>query len=206
MSGPSRFEIPYFSPTGPPYVRANGPVKAIAGEDLILDCPFSGYPIDKIKWERAGQEVLSNTRYFVSSIQQGGSLKIAQVDPNHDAGIYTCIAKSRNGEEARRDIQLIVNNPPVIDPFNFPKNLQEGGRAQVSCSVSSGDMPVYFSWHKDGASIPLSLQVVEKKEEFYTLLIFKDITSRHSGKYTCFATNSAAKISSSAEMLVKGNL
>lgn len=56
-------------------------------------------------------------------------------------------------------MQLTVNSPPVIEPFSFPKNLQEGGRAQVSCQVSSGDMPVYFNWHKDGVPIPMSLQV-----------------------------------------------
>lgn len=100
-------------------------------------------------------------------------------------------------------MQLLINSPPVIEPFTFPKNLQEGGRAQVTCSVSSGDMPVYFSWKKDGVSIPLSLQVNEKKEEFFTLLVFKEITSRHSGKYSCFATNSAAKVNFTAELLVK---
>lgn len=49
--------------------------------------------------------------------------------------------------------------PPVIEPFKFPKNLQEGGRAQITCAVSSGDMPIYFSWKKDDMSIPTTLQV-----------------------------------------------
>lgn len=100
---------------------------------------------------------------MVSSIQQGGYLKINHVDPTHDAGMYTCIVRTRAGEEARRDIQLNVNSPPVIEPFAFPKNLQENGRAQISCSVSSGDMPVYFTWYKDSALLSISLQV--RKEE-----------------------------------------
>lgn len=82
-----------------------------------------------------------------------------QIDPLHDVGSYTCIVRSRSGEEARRDIQINVNSPPVIEPFFFPKNVPENGRAQISCSVSSGDMPVYFSWFKDGSPLPLSLQV-----------------------------------------------
>lgn len=36
------------------------------------------------------------------------------------------------------------------------------------------------------------------------MLVFKDITARHSGKYTCFARNSAAKVNYTAEMLVRG--
>lgn len=167
-----------------------------------------------------------------------------QIDPLHDMGSYTCIVRSRSGEEARRDIQINVNSPPVIEPFFFPKNVPENGRAQISCSVSSGDMPVYFSWFKDGSPLPLSLQVcvrnicgslfkvihkfsfhrswstfqflilsdkkkiaqvMEKKDDFFSLLIFKDITARHSGKYTCYATNSAAKVNYTAELFVKGS-
>jgi Down syndrome cell adhesion molecule len=46
--------------------------------------------------------------------------------------------------------------------------------------------------------------VMEKKDEFFSLLVFKDITARHSGKYTCYATNSAAKVNYTAELFVKG--
>lgn len=49
--------------------------------------------------------------------------------------------------------------PPVIEPFAFPKNLQDGGRAQVTCAVSSGDLPIVFSWKKDDHQISPSLQV-----------------------------------------------
>lgn len=51
--------------------------------------------------------------------------------------------------------------PPVIEPFSFPKNLQDGGRAQVTCAVSSGDMPIVFAWKKDGHQISPSLQVIK---------------------------------------------
>jgi hypothetical protein len=106
----------------------------------------------------------------VSTIQQGGYLKISQVDQPHDSGMYTCIIKTRSGEEARRDIQINVNSPPVIEPFSFPKNLQEGGRAQISCAVSSGDMPVYFNWHKDGAPISQGLQVFTTRLFLFIIL------------------------------------
>ena len=70
-------------------------------------------------------------------------MKIHQIDPSHDAGTYTCIVRTRSGEEARRDLQLNINSPPVIEPFFFPKSLQEGGRAQIACTVSSGNNNVY---------------------------------------------------------------
>ena len=45
---------------GPPYVRAISPIKAVAGEDLVVYCPFAGYPIENIRWERAGIEITSS--------------------------------------------------------------------------------------------------------------------------------------------------
>ncbi|XP_016950327.1 cell adhesion molecule Dscam2 isoform X1 [Drosophila biarmipes] len=188
---------------GPPYVRAIGPIKAVAGEDIIVHCPFAGYPVEQIRWEKAHQELTTSNHYELASVADGGQLVIKNVEPGRDQGIYTCIVRSRAGEEARRDMQLNVNSPPVIEPFKFPKNLQEGGRAQITCAVSSGDMPIYFSWKKDDSSIPSSLQITEKKEEFYSLLVFKDISARHSGKYTCYASNAAAKVNYTAELQVR---
>lgn len=47
---------------GQPFVRAISPVKAIAGEDFIVFCPFSGYPIENIRWEKAGIEITSSKK------------------------------------------------------------------------------------------------------------------------------------------------
>uniref|UniRef100_A0A1A9ZZV3 Down syndrome cell adhesion molecule n=2 Tax=Glossina TaxID=44049 RepID=A0A1A9ZZV3_GLOPL len=188
---------------GPPYVRAIGPLKAVAGVDVTVHCPFSGYPIEQIRWEKGHHELTSNSHYSLAPVQQGGYIVIKNVEPTRDQGMYTCIVKSRAGEEARRDMQLNVNSPPVIEPFKFPKNLQEGGRAQITCAVSSGDMPIYFSWKKDDMSIPTTLQITEKKEEFFSLLVFKDISAKHSGKYTCYASNAAAKVNFTAELQVR---
>lgn len=61
--------------------------------------------------------------------------------------------------EALTTHKLFCSDPPEIEPFSFSANLQEGKRAQVSCSVTSGDMPVHFTWLKDNAPIPSTLQV-----------------------------------------------
>lgn len=52
---------------GPPYVRAISPIKAVAGEDLIVHCPYSGYPIDNIRWEKAGIEITSSIKTVTSA-------------------------------------------------------------------------------------------------------------------------------------------
>ncbi|XP_069687424.1 cell adhesion molecule Dscam1 isoform X3 [Periplaneta americana] len=186
---------------GSPYIRAIGPVHAVAGHDVTLHCPYSGYPISAISWERRGQELPVDLR---RSRGEGGSLTIGRVDPAVDAGSYVCSVRGNSGELARREIQLTVNNPPVMEPFFFPSSLQEGSRAQVTCSISSGDLPIEFTWFKDGHPLPTSLQIEEKKGGgFFTFLVFNKVTSRHSGSYTCVASNSAASVNYTAQLLVK---
>lgn len=52
----------------------------------------------------------ADSKYELASIQNGGFLKIYQVDSNQDAGTYTCIVRNRGGEEARREMELTVNS------------------------------------------------------------------------------------------------
>lgn len=48
-------------------------------------------------------------------------------------------------------------------------------------------------------------QVEEKKGgAFFTFLVFNQVTSRHSGSYTCVASNTAASVNYTAQLLVKG--
>lgn len=45
---------------GSPYVRAISPIKAVAGESFTIHCPYSGYPIESISWEKSGLELISS--------------------------------------------------------------------------------------------------------------------------------------------------
>lgn len=47
-------------------------------------------------------------------------------------------------------------------------------------------------------------KVEERAAEFYSMLIFKEVSSRHSGAYTCVANNAAAKANYTAHLMVKG--
>jgi hypothetical protein len=64
-------------------------------------------------------------------------------------------------------------------------------------------MPVYFEWRKDNANISPYLQISEKKDEFFTILVFKNISSKHSGRYTCSAANSVATANYTAELVIQ---
>lgn len=188
---------------GPPFIRQIKPIQAVAGTDVVLRCPYAGHPISSVRWERRGQELPLDLRHHITDMKSGGSLTISKVDPATDSGTYTCTVTSRDGMLDRRDIELVLHSPPILEPFTFPSSLQEGGRAQVTCSVTSGDMPISFNWYKDNAPVSASLQIEERAAEFFSMLIFKEVSSRHSGFYTCIASNSAARANYTAQLLVK---
>ena len=92
--------------SGPPYIRSIGPVRAIAGVDTTIACPYSGYPITSVEWSHGGVALPLDIRHRVDS---EGHLTIANVDPN-DAGTFTCMVRARSGETASRDIRLTVSS------------------------------------------------------------------------------------------------
>ncbi|CAH0678847.1 unnamed protein product [Chilo suppressalis] len=181
---------------GPPYIRSMPPVKAVAGSDVRIWCPYYGFPVESVKWEGGAG---NDPRYQ----QLDGQLTITNVDKNRDRGSWTCSVLTPGGELAKREVLVTVVSPPVLSPVVFPPGLRAGDRAQLTCSVTSGDMPVYFSWLKDQMPISSILQVEERGAEFYSMLIFKSLTAAHSGAYTCVVTNTAGKANTSAELAIK---
>lgn len=65
---------------------------------------------------------------------------------------------------------------------------------------------VFISQRISGLFIELIriCQVEQKNMDFFSLLIIQDLTSGHSGEYTCRATNDFGTVSHSASLIVKG--
>lgn len=93
---------------------------------------------------------------------------------------------------------------PVIDPFTFPKNLQEGMRSRLVCTVIQGDPPFVINWKKDDRPIEHGLGVIIRNDEFSSDLTFSSVTPRHNGNYTCIVSNAAASVSHTAMLVVDG--
>ncbi|XP_072938506.1 cell adhesion molecule Dscam2-like [Epargyreus clarus] len=185
---------------GPPSIRNTGPMRVVAGVNTTIYCPYSGFPISEIRWQRGGLDVASSGGRALSGL--GGELLLWPAEPA-DAGMYSCRVTAPSGQYAQKDVQIFVRNPPKIAGFYFPEDLVEGSSIQVLCGITSGDKPVYFSWLKDGQHIPPGLQVEEKTLDEFSFLIFSHLTSKHSGEYTCVASNSAAEVNHTARLAVK---
>jgi len=103
---------------------------------------------------------------------------------------------------------LVFSDPPEIVPFSFGvQSVNQGDFAQLICVVMRGDEPITLSWSLKGDII--SSDPVLKTTMLGTrtsMLTISEISYRHSGTYTCRASNMAASVTYSANLTVNGNL
>ena len=96
--------------------------------------------------------------------------------------------------------------PPEIVPFSFGiEAINQGEVAQLMCIVRKGDEPLSLSWSLKGDIISsdpdLSTTMIGSRTSVLTVSAVK---YRHSGTYTCRASNPAGSVSHSANLLVNG--
>lgn len=97
--------------------------------------------------------------------------------------------------------------PPVIAPFQFPSDTVDEGRyGQITCSVVSGDEPLQISWSLHGDVISSDPSIITTMiGTRSSILIISQVGYRHSGEYTCRATNKAGTATHSATLRVNGD-
>lgn len=184
---------------GPPNIRYLPALHVKTDTDVTIHCPYSGYPVKDVLWKREDGSIVDSV---IESNDERGILRLNSVRSTL-AGAYTCEVRAEGGELARRTVRIEVHKPPKITPFQFPEELEVGGSTQATCSLVSGDKPIQFTWHKDNLPIPSALKVEQKNMDFFSLLIIHELTSSHSGEYTCRATNDFGTVSHSAALIVK---
>ena len=101
-----------------------------------------------------------------------------------------------------------VLDPPIIVPISFGKEIfDEGDYAQVSCVVSSGDLPLQITWSlqghrvQGGSKTGISTAPMGPRASFLSI---QSVSNQHSGVYTCTARNSAGFSSYSTNLIVNG--
>lgn len=100
----------------------------------------------------------------------------------------------------------LVSVPPKIQPLQSMTNLlREGMRAPISCQILEGDLPITFKWLRNGKPLPLGGGTQTRRiDEFSVSLVIEKVNSRHSGNYTCVASNVAGEESFTVPLTVNG--
>ena len=104
-------------------------------------------------------------------------------------------------------ISLLFQEPPKILPLTFGEDvMNEGQFAQVVCIVTKGDEPLTITWALHGQKVSSEAGLTTSKLGTRTsMLTIQSVGYRHSGKYTCTASNLAGSRSQSVVLKVNGN-
>lgn len=97
--------------------------------------------------------------------------------------------------------------PPKIQPLQSMTNLlREGMRAAISCQILEGDIPITFKWLRNQKPLPIGGGAQTRRiDEFSASLVIEKVSSKHSGNYTCVASNVAGEESFTVPLTVNGN-
>ena len=100
----------------------------------------------------------------------------------------------------------MISEAPKIRPISFGQDVvNEGEFGQLVCTVVSGDEPFKISWSLHGDIVSSEPGLTTSQIGTRTsMLMINSIGHRHSGLYTCIASNKAGSVSSSTELKVNG--
>lgn len=104
---------------------------------------------------------------------------------------------------------FVPSVPPKILPINpMTDLLREGMRAAITCVIMEGDLPITFRWERNGKPVSNNVvlgTVVRRIDEFSSSLIIEQVSSTHSGNYTCIASNVAGAERYGVPLTVNGS-
>ena len=102
---------------------------------------------------------------------------------------------------------VLFTEKPKIVPFSFGfETTDQGSLAQLTCVISSGDMPLSITWSLKGDLISsdptMSTTMIGRQ---MSMLVIQSVDYQHSGTYTCRAENPAGITTYSTDLKVNGN-
>lgn len=75
----------------------------------------------------------------------------------------------------------------------------------VTCTVSGGDLPIFFEWTLNGEEIDSNSDIlIEKRGKRISSLMIESLKAKHAGNYTCRAKNVAGIVEHSSRLIVNG--
>ncbi|XP_013909694.1 PREDICTED: myopalladin [Thamnophis sirtalis] len=193
-----RFFRPYF-------LQAPGDMVAHEGRLCRLDCKVSGLPLPDLMWLRNGKPVLPDATHKML-IRENGVHSLL-IDPlrQSDAGIYTCIATNKTGQNSfSLELSVVekeVKKAPVILERLQNCGVPEGHPVRLECRVIGMPPPIFF-WKKDNETIPPHRERMSMHQDAtgYVCLLIQPAKKVDAGWYTLSAKNEAGIVSCTARL------
>uniref|UniRef100_A0A1A8CVF4 Down syndrome cell adhesion molecule like 1 n=1 Tax=Nothobranchius kadleci TaxID=1051664 RepID=A0A1A8CVF4_NOTKA len=169
----------------------------------------------RINWLKDGMQLPDNHRQVVF---ENGTLRLTDVQKGADEGTYLCSVLIQPQVSINQTVHVTVKVPPLIQPFDIPST-SVGKLMYIACVVSSGDMPIRITWHKDGQLIVMwkHAKGVGNPQQYHPIpltgriqimsngsLLIRHVLEDDRGYYLCQASNGVGSdISKSMILTVK---
>ncbi|XP_004388939.1 palladin [Trichechus manatus latirostris] len=189
----------------PHFLQAPGDLTVQEGKLCRMDCKVSGLPTPDLSWQLDGKPIRPDSAHKMLVRENGVHSLIIEPVTSRDAGIYTCIATNRAGQNSF-SLELVVAAKEAHKPPVFIEKLQNTGVAdgypvRLECRVLGVPPPQIF-WKKENESLTHSTDRVSMHQDHhgYICLLIQGATKEDAGWYTVSAKNEAGIVSCTARL------
>ncbi|KAK2535403.1 Hmcn2 [Columba guinea] len=179
------FHVSIQAPLSMASVGETPSITAVAGGQLILECPEDAVPPPHIEWHQEGSPVQEDPRRQI--LAEGRFLQIQAVKAA-DGGEYSCRATNALGDISLR-VCVEVHVAPEIQPGPKEVKVLANDSVVLPCQAEGWPMP-QVTWRKDGRLLPLGgnnrLQLLPDGS-----LQINPVQVQDSGSYLCMASSPA---------------
>ncbi|KAK8775970.1 hypothetical protein V5799_030684 [Amblyomma americanum] len=185
----------YLDVEAPPEWKREPMDKAgVVGNTVRIECLGSGSPSPKMSWhverEDGLRQAVSEAIPSRATVHANGTLVLHDLD-TRDSGQYTCTADNGVAPVLKKTITLKINVTPKIIAFSFAGTAKPGNNVRTTCLLAEGDMPVTFTWLRNGVDASHSKNVHIVSHSDFSVLSINPVDAQSAGNYTCIAKNRA---------------
>ncbi|XP_015259708.1 PREDICTED: palladin isoform X2 [Cyprinodon variegatus] len=189
----------------PHFLQAPGDLIVQEGRLCRMDCKVSGLPTPDLIWQLNGQTIRPDSSHKMLVRENGVHSLVIEPVTSRDAGIYTCIASNRAGQNSF-NLELIVAAKEMHKAPSFVEKLQntsvaEGHPVRLECRVTGVPHPQIF-WKRENESFTHNTDRISMHQDNcgYLCMIIQPALKEDAGWYTVSAKNDAGIVSSTARL------
>ncbi|TKS74882.1 Palladin SIH002 [Collichthys lucidus] len=170
-----------------------------------MDCKVSGLPTPDLIWQLNGKTIRPDSAHKMLVRENGVHSLVIEPVTSRDAGVYTCIASNRAGQNSF-NLELIVAAKEMHKAPSFAEKLQntsvaEGHPVRLECRVTGVPYPQIF-WKRENESFTHNTDRISMHQDNcgYLCMIIQPAMKEDAGWYTVSAKNDAGIVSSTARL------